>query len=51
MTCTGFDAVVIDLTIKAEHCMRKYDKSMADVLNRMLEYHEDWEGEKLAAAL
>ena len=42
MTCTGFDAITMDLCIKAEHASRKYDKPFMEVLNRIMEHHVSW---------
>ena len=45
MTCTGFDAVTMDLCQKIEHVSSKYDKPFMEVLNRIMEFHTSWEGE------
>lgn len=42
MTCTGFDAVAMDLCQKIEHCMSKYDKSFDEVVVRAKSFHMDW---------
>lgn len=42
MTCTGKDALIMDITQKAEHCADKYGVSFMDVLNRMMEFHTSW---------
>ena len=46
MTCIGFDAVTMDICQKIEHVSNKYDKPFMDVMNRIMEFHSSWEGEK-----
>jgi len=46
MTCTGLDAVSIDICHRMEHASQKYNVSFMDVWRRVLEYHDEWENEE-----
>ena len=44
MTCTGFDAEAVRVCLDIKAIARKYDKSVMDVMNRVMEIHCTWEG-------
>ena len=44
MTCTGVDAEAVRVCLDIEAIARKYDKSVMDVMNRVMEIHCTWEG-------
>jgi len=43
MTCTGFDAEAVRVCLDIEAIARKYDKSVMDVMNLVMEIHCAWE--------
>jgi len=46
MTCTGLDAICIDICHRMEHASQKYNVPFRGVLRKVLEYHDEWETEE-----
>jgi len=44
VSCTGFDAEAVRVCLDIEAIARKYDKSVMDVMNMIMQVHCTWEG-------